>query len=295
MLLTTRSATVTLWGPAAGRASRIARYRPDRHPLLTRRKGIRPLEGAVLGAPAVGPCEVPHAWTNVLGRGDAARCGRYGDGTRPCRLRTASHPYWTCAAASGGQRTRTVPGRAGDRKTLYPILEGPITGDDPTTRRLYAFDIATGRNVERLPDYRVAPADLLVSDATALDGSHLVVLERDNFQGTAAHHKRGFVVDLRRLAPEGTLAKRQVVDLLDLHDPGAISLPGRPGDIGLGEHFSMPYLTIESVLPVGGNRLAIVNDTNFGSTGRNPTLPDPSDFIIVQIPGLPGDDEEGRR
>ncbi|MDQ4102681.1 MAG: hypothetical protein M3186_02795 [Actinomycetota bacterium] len=74
-----------------------------------------------------------------------------------------------------------------------------------------------------------------------------------------------------------------------------ISLPGRPGDIGLGEQFSMPYVTIESVLPVGGNRLAIVNDTNFGSTGRNPALPDPSDFIIVQVPGLHGDGEQDRR
>lgn len=175
-----------------------------------------------------------------------------------------------------------------DRRTLYPILEGPVTGDDPATRRVYAFDIATRRYIDRLPDYRVATADLLVSDATVLDGKRLVVLERDNFQGTAAKHKRGFVIDLRRQEPDGTLAKRQVVDLLDLRDPAEISLPGRPGDTGLGEHFSMPYETIESVLPVGGNRLSIVNDTNFGSTGRNPELPDPSDFIVVQVPGLDG-------
>ena len=180
-----------------------------------------------------------------------------------------------------------------DRKTLYPILEGPVTGDDPTTRRVYAFDIATRTYVQRLPDYQVATADLLVSDATALEGRRLVVLERDNFQGTAARHKRGFVVDLHRQADDGTLAKRQVLDLLNLHDPARISLPGRPGDIGLGEQFSMPYVTIESVLPVGGNRLAIVNDTNFGSTGRNPTLPDPSDFIIVEVPGLHGHDKDG--
>ena len=50
----------------------------------------------------------------------------------------------------------------------------------------------------------------------------------------------------------------------------------------------MPYGTIEAVLPVGGNALAIVNDTNFGSTGRNPSLPDYSDFIRVRVPGLAG-------
>jgi hypothetical protein len=44
-------------------------------------------------------------------------------------------------------------------------------------------------------------------------------------------------------------------------------------------------LTIESVLPMRGERLAIVNDTN-GPRGRNPDLPDYSDFIVVRVPSL---------
>jgi len=40
------------------------------------------------------------------------------------------------------------------------------------------------------------------------------------------------------------------------------------------------------VLPLSGNELAFVNDTNFGSTGRNAGLPDYSDFIIVKVPGI---------
>ena len=54
----------------------------------------------------------------------------------------------------------------------------------------------------------------------------------------------------------------------------------------MGDPFKMPYVTIESVLPLRGGRLAIVNDTNFGSRGRNPNLPDYSDFIIVDVPAL---------
>jgi hypothetical protein len=92
------------------------------------------------------------------------------------------------------------------------------------------------------------------------------------------------VVDLRGTADDGSLEKTPVVDLLDLADPELISLPARPGDIGLGDPFSMPYVTIEAVLPLGRARLAIVNDTNFGSTGRNPMLPDYSDFIVVKAP-----------
>jgi glycerophosphoryl diester phosphodiesterase len=125
-----------------------------------------------------------------------------------------------------------------------------------------------------------------VSDFTVIDEDRFVTLERDDFQGAAAAHKRAFVVELDETGPDGTVVKRQVADLLNLADPHEISLPGRSRDIGLGNPFSMPYVTIESVLPVlGGRYLAIVNDTNFGSTGRNPALPDDSDFIVVRLPG----------
>jgi hypothetical protein len=178
-----------------------------------------------------------------------------------------------------------------DGRFLYPTLEGPVAGDDPQVRRMYEFDLQAHRYTSTRRTYRVggpgAPSALLVSDLTALDERHLVSLERDNNQGAAAVWKRGFVIDLDRTNPDGTLAKRQVVDLLDLADPDRLSLAGaRPGDIGLGDPFSMPYVTIEAVLPTGGDRLAIVNDTNFGSTGRNPARADDSDFIEVRVPGL---------
>ncbi len=177
-----------------------------------------------------------------------------------------------------------------DGRTLLPVLEGPVTGDDPAVRRMYAFDTRRGRYTKERRTYRVADPSLLVSDFTLLEDDTFVSLERDNFQGPAAVHKRAFVVDLDETAADGTVAKRQVADLLNLADPHEISLPGRPGDIGLGNPFSMPYVTIESVLPVlGGDHLAIVNDTNFGSTGRNPSLPDDSDFIVIRAPGLEDD------
>ncbi|MGH2841025.1 MAG: esterase-like activity of phytase family protein [Solirubrobacteraceae bacterium] len=170
-----------------------------------------------------------------------------------------------------------------DGRSLLAALEGPVAGDDPLVRRVHEFDIDANRYSGRVWTYRVADPALLISDLTVLDGHDFVALERDNFQGVAARHKRGFVV---RFDAFGTVGKREVVDLLDIADPHAISLPGRPGDIGLRDPFSMPYVTIESVLPLGHNRLAIVNDTNFGSTGRNPALPDDSDFIVVKVPGL---------
>jgi glycerophosphoryl diester phosphodiesterase len=175
-----------------------------------------------------------------------------------------------------------------DGKTLYPILEGPVAGDDPTLRRMYEFDIDSRSYTGAVRRYKVASSAFLVSDLTALDNRRLLALERDNFEGVAAQHKRAFVVDLRDKEGEGTLAKREVVDLLRIADPNLISLPGRPGDIGLGNPFSMPYVTIEAILPLTDQRLALVNDTNFGSRGRNPELPDYSDFILVRVPDLLG-------
>jgi hypothetical protein len=172
-----------------------------------------------------------------------------------------------------------------DGRRLYPTLEGPVASDDQTVRRMYEFDIRSSSYSDRRRTYSVGDPSILVSDLTALDERRLVALERDNFQGDAAVHKQGFVVSLKRTAQNGSMLKRPLVNLLDLADPALISLPARPGDIGLGDPFSMPYQTIEAVLPMDRGRLAIVNDTNFGSLGRNPSLPDYSDFIVVRLPG----------
>jgi hypothetical protein len=172
-----------------------------------------------------------------------------------------------------------------DGRTLYPTLEGPLAEDaDKTIRRSFTFNIAERRYEPGYRVYHVADPSYLVSDLTALGAHRFVSLERDNFQGPAAVHKQAFVVTPHR----GALETRLVLDELNIADPRGISLQGpvRPGDFGLGDPFRMPYQTIEAVLPVGGNRLAIVNDTNFGSTGRNPALPDYSDFIRVKVPGL---------
>jgi hypothetical protein len=171
-----------------------------------------------------------------------------------------------------------------DGRTLYPILEGPLVGADPLERVVFEFDVKDRRFTGRRWTYMMTRPDTLVSDATALDRDHFVVLERDNNQGPAAAWKRAFVIRTPSHGPN--IEKRQVLDLLDVRDPHLISLPGRPGDFGLGDPFRFPYVTIEAVLPYGGDRLAIVNDTNFGSTGRNPGLPDYSDFIVVRVPGL---------
>jgi hypothetical protein len=171
-----------------------------------------------------------------------------------------------------------------DGRTLYPILEGPLAGADPLDRVVFEFDVRERRFSGKRWTYRMSEPGTLVSDATALDRDRIVVTERDNEQGPAAAWKKAFVIDTPGHKP--VLAKEEIVDLLEIRDRDLISLPARPGDFGLGDPFAFPYVTVEAVLPLGGNELAFVNDTNFGSTGRNPNLPDYSDFIVVKVPGL---------
>ncbi len=175
-----------------------------------------------------------------------------------------------------------------DGRTLYPTLEGPVAGDDPLTRRVYQFDIRSRHYVATRRTYHIDDAGWSVSDLYGLDDHHLLALERDGTQAVTTGHKQAFVVDLRKTDASGALVKRQALDLENLRDPALISLPARPGDIGLGDPFAMPYVTIEAIQPLPGDRAAIVNDTNFGSTGRNPGLPDYSDFIVVSVPGPHG-------
>ena len=172
-----------------------------------------------------------------------------------------------------------------DGKTLYPFLEGPVVGDDPLVRHVYEFDVTERRYTGRNWIYRMSIPGTLVSDAVAYSKDQLIVTERDNGQGPAAMWKKAFVIDVPANKPN--LQKREIVDLLNVNDKDGISEhPIRPGDFGLGNPFKFPYQTVEAVLPLSNNELAFVNDTNFGSTGRNPNLPDYSDFIIVKVPGI---------
>jgi hypothetical protein len=174
-----------------------------------------------------------------------------------------------------------------DKRFLYPFLEGAVIGDDPLIRRVFEFDLRRHAYTGRTWTWRMADPAHSVSDVTLLRGDRFVVLERDNGQGATATWKRALETELPRRS--GTeLPQRQVLDLLNVRDPRGISLrAAQPGDLGVGDPFAFPYQTVEAVLPVGGDRLAIVNDTNIiGSRGRNPARDDDSDFIEVRVPGL---------
>jgi hypothetical protein len=172
--------------------------------------------------------------------------------------------------------------------TLYPMLEGALEDDQETIRRyVYEFDLGNKGYTGERWQYRVEVPDNSIGDFTALGGGRFLVIERDNEQGEEAGFKKGYEVDLNREDSEGYLVKREVLDLLSIRDPYRISEPGREGDIGLGDPFSFPFQTIESILPLGDGRLLLLNDNNYPlSAGRNPDQPDDSEAIIVRADAL---------
>ncbi len=178
-----------------------------------------------------------------------------------------------------------------DGGTLYPMLEGALEEDqDQSQRFIYEFDVRSKRYAGERWRYRTEEPEHAIGDLTALGEDRFLVIERDGEQGEEARFKKIYLVNLSHTDSEGFLVKQEVFDLLSIRDPDLISEPGREGDIGLGDPFSFPFQTIESVLPLGGGRLLILNDNNYPlSAGRNPDRPDDTEAIIVRSDALQDD------
>ncbi|MFC0532551.1 esterase-like activity of phytase family protein [Phytohabitans kaempferiae] len=192
--------------------------------------------------------------------------------------------------------TPTVPSSRGfeamavsrDGRWLYPILEGAKTDDADQRRRIvYEFDVRANRYTDRTWSFRVADPSLVVGDAAVLDGRRMVLIERDNAMGPQSVVKRLVVTDLDEVGADGYLRRHTAVDLMRVADPRGVSTPARPGEYGVGKLFSFPLQSVESVLPLAGDRVLVANDNNFpGNDGRIPGRADDTELIVIDVPGL---------
>jgi hypothetical protein len=195
---------------------------------------------------------------------------------------------WTLRASRGFEGMA----RSIDGTTLYPMIEGALRNDpDPRRRILNEFDLRSGAYTGRTWQYRVDATfpDAVIGDLTAVDQHRLVLIERDDEQGAEARQKKVYLVDLRRVDAEGFLEKRLVLDMLRIRDPDGISLPARPGEFGVGDPFSFPLQSVESLEVLGDERLLIANDNNYPSSdGRwvARDRPDDTELIVVRAPAL---------
>ena len=161
---------------------------------------------------------------------------------------------------------------------LYPMLEGALTTDADQRRLIInQFDLKTRVYTGRQFFYRLDVVGNAIGDLTAVGERTFLVIERDNNQGAAALFKKVFLVDFDKVDAAGFLVKREVADLLNLADPDDI------GGTGTGL-FAFPFVTIESVIPLGRHTIGVLNDNNYPfSMGRTPGVPDNNEFILIRL------------
>ena len=197
------------------------------------------------------------------------------------------NPYLEDPSEANLPRSRGFEGMAlsVDGTKLYPMLEGAlITDPDQTRRIIYEFDLRSKNYTGNQFYYRVENSTHAIGDFIAINEHEFLVIERDGSQGDLNGFKKIFKINLSNLDSDGFVEKVEVVDLLNISDPELISLPAEPGDIGLGDPFAFPFVTIEGVVIIDPSTLGVLNDNNYPfSTGRNPNKPDNTEFILIRL------------
>jgi hypothetical protein len=200
-----------------------------------------------------------------------------------------------------------------DGSTLYALLEGAVTGDDPRDLRLYLYDIVHGRlapafftvrldapsqtvDVASLTDAsgaRVYPGatappagPLAIGELKAVNDRQLLLIERDNFGDDEAPPRLKKILLLTLPSSgAGAVVRTQLVDLLAIPDPSLLG--------GEMNFFRLPFSTIESVHVVDERTLLVASDNNFPfSHGRSrsrsrdrkgPLAADDTDIILIRL------------
>jgi hypothetical protein len=172
---------------------------------------------------------------------------------------------------------------------LYAALEGATVADGGGSTRRIVFEFSTWDEAftGRTWEYRTEQSGHFVSDMWVIDKHHVLVIERDGGSGLNALFRNVYVVDLTAVDAGGALVKTVAVDLTAIPDPDLVSLPPiRPGDVGLGDPFRVTCESVESVHAINDAKLLITCDNNLPNTGRNPTIADDNEMIVVTVPSL---------
>ena len=186
-----------------------------------------------------------------------------------------------------GTSTPNLPGSKGyeglamtpNGRVLHPMLEG-ATAEDVAAgmdRALRIYTVRDGAFDDDVLRYRMESAAHALGDFVMVNRHEALVIERDNGQGATAAFKRIYLVDLRDTDGDGWVAKRLLVDLMEVANPEGLSPYGDP--------FTFPFFTIEDVEVLDARTIAVMNDNNFPATGgRSTTEPDANEYVEITLP-----------
>jgi hypothetical protein len=185
-------------------------------------------------------------------------------------------------------RSRGFEGMAmsADKKWLYPLLEGALTGAEPGLN-IYTFDLQKQTFVNSHAGqpsyrYRLDESATAIGDFTMFSNSNGLVIERDSAEGDKALHKKVYRINFKQVDSDGFLQKTEVANLLDIHDPHDLNQDGKTA-------FTFPFWTIEGLVVINRTTLGIVNDNNYplgqarDSSARHP---DNNEFICIEVESL---------
>lgn len=171
---------------------------------------------------------------------------------------------------------------------LYVLLEGSLKGDSLKQRLLiHEFDLASKQYTGQIFSYQLEHQSHAIGELTAINDHEYIVIERDNHQGDPnnsafkypAKFKRLYKINIKQIDAQGFVDKKLLVDLLNISDPKRIG-----GNITKAGIFTIPFVTIESVLPVDSRTLLVINDNNYADTsGRIPRQADNTEFILIRL------------
>lgn len=192
----------------------------------------------------------------------------------------ASRGFESIALNEAGDRLYAVPEAA----PLSDALRA-VPGDERVVE-LFEFDPAqstyTGVTFKYQKDGDAVGNAIVIGDITNVGGDKFVLIERDGFFGPAAVIKRLYLIDLGVTRADGILEKLLLVDLLDIDDPD--DLGGELEGVLEPDRFSFPFNSIESVVQIADNALAVAIDTNFpGDAGRRAGVPDDTELISIEF------------
>ncbi len=180
--------------------------------------------------------------------------------------------------ASGGFEGMAI---TPDGKKLLPLLEKPLEGGKAGTLLIHEFDLESRGYTGVRYEYPLEEKGVAIGDFVLVDDAHGLVIERDGFEHAQATHKALFEVKLK--GDGQPVQKRLAVDLLHIDNPYGVAAP-MEGQLGLGEDFSFPFVTIEDVVVFDRRRIGVLNDNNYPfSAGRRPGQAEDTEFILIEL------------
>jgi glycerophosphoryl diester phosphodiesterase len=196
--------------------------------------------------------------------------------------RSPGNPYLEPGEKPNVGSSRGFEAMASSGRYLYPVVEGALADDTDVRRRwIYQFDTRRGEYTGKRWAYQTDQQANVIGDAFATGRDTMLLIERDDFEGDQAVTKRVYEIDLGRKGRDGFVKKELVVDALRIANPRGID---KGEGYGLGDTFSLPVQSFETVLFVDRDTLLIGNDNNYpGNDARVTGTPDDTEMALVDL------------